>query len=124
MFSMRRPLIEWTDAGLFCSAGGFHIDPHRAVDAAVVTHAHSDHARRGARRYVCVDKGVGLLKCRLGQQINVTGVPYGQPVTFDDVTVSFHPAGHILGSAQVRVAKRGEVWVASGDYKREHGPEL
>lgn len=116
------PLIAWTDKGLFCEAGGFYIDPHRRVDLAIVTHAHSDHARRGSAKYICEASGVSLLQNRLGKQIQVQGIPYGQKFKLNDVTVSFHSAGHILGSAQVRVEYQGEVWVASGDYKREPDP--
>ncbi len=116
------PLITWTDKGLFCSAGGFHIDPHRAVDVAVITHAHSDHARRGHKKYICVESGVELLKTRIGKNIDVDTYAYGEEFYFGDVKVSLHSAGHILGSAQVRVEHKGQVWVASGDYKRDHDP--
>ncbi len=115
-------LISWTDKGLYCEAGGFYIDPHRAVDVAVITHAHSDHARRGSRKYICVSSGVGLLKSRLGEKIEVEGQDYGAPFYLGNVKVSFHSAGHILGSAQVRIEYQNEVWVASGDYKRDHDP--
>ena len=116
------PLIQWTPQGLFCAAGGFHIDPHRAVEHAVVTHAHSDHARRGSEHYYCERSGLGLLRSRLGEKIRATGIPYGEVIHFGPVRVSFHSAGHILGSAQVRVEHLGEVWVASGDYKRDPDP--
>jgi putative mRNA 3-end processing factor len=116
------PLIAWTEKGLFCRAGDFYIDPHRAVDTAVVTHAHSDHARRGSKRYLCAQSGVGLLKSRIGKNIQVQGIPFGETFQLGSVQVSLHPAGHILGSAQVRVEHRGEVWVASGDYKRDPDP--
>jgi putative mRNA 3-end processing factor len=119
-----RPLIAWTEKGLFCEAGNFYIDPHRAVDLAVVTHAHSDHARRGSRHYLTVKSGVGLLKARLSQKISVDGVPYRESFILGETRVSFHSAGHILGSSQVRVEclNTGEVWVASGDYKRDPDP--
>lgn len=116
------PLITWTDKGLFCAAGGFYIDPHRAVDVAVITHAHSDHARRGSKQYICVRSGIGLLQTRLGKKVTVTGYGYRERFVLGDVTVSFHSAGHILGSAQVRVQRGTEVWVASGDYKRDADP--
>lgn len=116
------PLVAWTSHGLYCKAGGFYIDPHRAVDLAIVTHAHSDHARRGSKKYICVDSGIGLLKTRLGQKINVQGYKYCEQFQLGDVTVSLHSAGHILGSAQVRIQRGHEVWVASGDYKRDHDP--
>lgn len=116
------PLITWTDKGLFCEAGGFYIDPHRAVDVAVITHAHSDHARRGSKLYITEATGVELLKTRLGRNITVRAVPYRETFVLGDVTVSFHSAGHILGSSQVRVQRGHEVWVASGDYKRDRDP--
>lgn len=122
MRSFASPLIAWTEKGLYCEAGGFYIDPHRAVDLAVVTHAHSDHARRGSKEYLTVECGIGLLKSRIGKKINARGVPYGERFRLGDVTVSLHSAGHILGSCQVRVEYGGEVWVASGDYKRDPDP--
>ncbi len=116
------PLIAWTDKGLYCEAGGFYIDPHRAVDLAVITHAHSDHARRGSKQYITVKSGVELLKTRLGKKIEVESYDYRENFWLGGVQVSFHSAGHILGSSQVRVEYRGEVWVASGDYKRDADP--
>ncbi|MGE3974419.1 MAG: ligase-associated DNA damage response exonuclease [Bdellovibrionales bacterium] len=111
-----------TRQGLYCPAGNFYIDPSGAVDNAVVTHAHSDHARRGSKQYYCTFSGADLLKSRLGKKISVHAIPYNQTFFMRDVKVSFHPAGHILGSAQVRLEYNGEVWVASGDYKRESDP--
>lgn len=122
MFFPKTPLIIWTQKGLYCPAGDFYIDPHRAVDVAVITHSHSDHARRGSKKYICVDSGVELLKTRIGKNINVESFSYGQSFDLGKVKVSFHSAGHILGSAQVRVEHNGEVWVASGDYKRDPDP--
>ncbi len=116
------PLVAWTPQGLFCKAGGFYIDPHRAVDLAIVTHAHSDHARRGSKKYITVNSGIGLLKTRLGKNISVEGYDYGEQFQLGDVIVSLHSAGHILGSAQVRIQRGSEVWVASGDYKRDRDP--
>jgi putative mRNA 3-end processing factor len=108
--------------GLYCEAGDFYVDPQGKVENAVVTHAHSDHARRGAARYFTARSGVGLVRARLGQGISITGFAFGERFRLGPVTVSFHPAGHILGSAQVRLEHRGEVWVASGDYKRDPDP--
>ncbi|MCM2277370.1 MAG: ligase-associated DNA damage response exonuclease [Oligoflexia bacterium] len=116
------PLLTFEKGGLYCEAGDFHIDPARAVDTALITHAHSDHARKGSRRYLCVQSSVGLLRSRLGPKAVIEGVPYGETLRLGAARVSFHPAGHILGSAQVRVEVRGRVWVASGDYKREPDP--
>lgn len=115
-------MLILSSRGLYCPRGGFHIDPSGAVDHAVVTHAHSDHARRGSRQYYTAASGVGLLKARLGRNIPVRGLAYGERFELGGVEVSLHPAGHILGSAQVRLAAGGEVWVASGDYKREPDP--
>ena len=113
------PLLTVTDRGLYCGAGGFHVDPWKAVDFAVTTHAHSDHARAGSRHYLCSAEGRGVLLERLGAGASVEGLAYGERVVRNGVTISLHPAGHILGSAQVRVEFRGEVWVVSGDYKTE-----
>jgi putative mRNA 3-end processing factor len=107
---------------LYCPLGDFYIDPHRGVDTAVVTHAHSDHARRGSRRYFCESSSIGLLKSRLGKNIQVEGIPYREILRLGEVDVSLHSAGHILGSAQVRIQCGKEVWVASGDYKRDPDP--
>ncbi len=106
-----------TDIGLYCPAGNFYIDPKRRVDHAVITHAHSDHARRGSKHYYCTTTGVALLQERLGSNIAVSHFPYQEKFTLGGVTISFHAAGHILGSSQVRIEFAGEVWVASGDYK-------
>ncbi|MDX1670229.1 MAG: ligase-associated DNA damage response exonuclease [Limnobacter sp.] len=102
--------------GLYCPPGDFYIDPWRPVDRALITHAHADHARSGHNHYLCAQPGAGVLKTRLGK-INLQSLQYGQQIQHNGVTISFHPAGHVLGSAQVRLEYRGEVWVASGDYK-------
>jgi putative mRNA 3-end processing factor len=116
------PILVWTAEGLYCPQGRFYIDPKRSVEHALITHAHSDHARRGSRRYTCVDQGLDLLKVRLGSSIQVQGVAYGEELFFNGLKVSFHSAGHILGSAQVRIQRENEVWVVSGDYKRDLDP--
>ncbi|MGH7193581.1 MAG: ligase-associated DNA damage response exonuclease, partial [Candidatus Saccharimonadales bacterium] len=110
-------LVVATEAGLFCPAGGFYIDPWLPVERAIVTHAHADHARPGSQKYLCAADGVHVLRTRLGPDAAMETVAYGQTLSFDGVIVSLHPAGHVLGSAQVRIENRGEVWVASGDYK-------
>jgi putative mRNA 3-end processing factor len=122
MYYPHTPLVILTSKGLYCPAGDFYIDPHRVVDVAVITHAHSDHARRGHKKYICVDSGEELLRVRIGKKIFVESYPYRQQFKINGVTVSFHSAGHILGSAQVRIEYKGEVWVASGDYKRDRDP--
>ena len=113
------PLIEFTDKGLYCPQGGFYIDPWGPVAKAVITHAHSDHARAGSDAYLCHRLTVPLLRLRLGPDIKVEGVEWGVPIYMNGVQVSLHPAGHIIGSSQVRVEYQGEVWVVSGDYKTE-----
>jgi putative mRNA 3-end processing factor len=115
-------LLRTTDQGLFCELGDFYIDPWLPVDRAVITHAHGDHARWGSRSYLAARAGERVLRTRLGPDARIETLAYGQPVDINGVRVSFHPAGHILGSAQVRVEHRGEVWVASGDYKTEPDP--
>jgi putative mRNA 3-end processing factor len=116
------PLVTVTDDGLFCPAGGFHIDPWNPVPRAVVTHAHADHARWGCGSYLAAEPGRHLLRTRLGADADITTVPHGVAVDHDGVRVSFHPAGHVLGSAQVRLEHRGEVWVVTGDYKLDPDP--
>jgi putative mRNA 3-end processing factor len=114
-------MITSTPKGLFCEAGNFFVDPWEPVERALVTHAHSDHARPGSASYLCAAPGEAVLRRRIPEGVIET-LPYGEPVTLGDVKVSFHPAGHILGSAQIRVEHRGEVWVVSGDYKRQADP--
>jgi len=116
------PLLENNEAGLYCAAGDFYIDPRRAVERALITHAHSDHARPGAKAYLCASAGVNVLRVRLGKSAVIEGWPYGEQRHIRDVVVSFHPAGHILGSAQIRLEHRGEVWVVSGDFKLHSDP--
>jgi putative mRNA 3-end processing factor len=107
--------------GLYCPSGDFYIDPWRPVERAVITHAHADHARWGHRHYLATRDGAGVLRARLGD-IDLQALPYGETVDVNGVRISLHPAGHVLGSAQVRIESRGEVWVASGDYKVEPDP--
>lgn len=114
---LRKPLIEFTKAGLYCPAGDFYIDPVRAVKRAVITHGHSDHARSGHEQYLCHTDSVAILRLRLGRKISVQGIPYDEKIRYNGVEISLHPAGHIIGSAMVRVAFRDEIWVISGDYK-------
>lgn len=112
-------LIRAEKGGLRCETGGFWIDPLKAVDVAVITHAHSDHARAGSALYHVSNEGMGVSRLRLGAGANIVGHDWGVPFHIGDVRVSLHPAGHIRGSAQVRVEHEGEVWVVSGDYKRQ-----
>jgi putative mRNA 3-end processing factor len=115
MLLTRRP------EGLYCEAGDFFVDPWRPVERAVITHAHADHARSGHRRYLAAAPAQGVLRARLGD-VSLQALAYGETVDVGGVRVSLHPAGHVLGSAQVRIEHRGEVWVASGDYKVEADP--
>ena len=113
---MVEPLVV-RPQGLYCPAGDFYIDPRGRVERALVTHAHSDHARPGHANYLVSETCLPLLKLRLGQEITAEGLPYGKIRRIGGAQVSLHPAGHILGSAQVRVEVGGRVWVVSGDYK-------
>ena len=112
-------LIQFTDRGLYCPQGGFYIDPWRPVDRAVITHGHSDHARWGNKSYLCHHHTLPILQLRLGPN-HYQSVDWNEPVIMNGVKVSLHPAGHIIGSSQVRVEYLGEVWVVSGDYKCEN----
>jgi putative mRNA 3-end processing factor len=114
----KKPLLEFTDCGIFCSKGNFYIDPWKPVDDAVITHAHSDHARWGHKRYLAHHLSKQVLLYRLGE-INLQTVAYGEKVYKNGVEISLHPAGHVIGSAQIRIESEGEIWVVSGDYKVE-----
>ena len=113
----REPLFKMSEAGLFCPRGAFYVDPWAPVSTAVITHAHADHAVKGSRRYVTAEPGKWVLWSRMGQHARIESLAYGESVDLNGVKVSLHPAGHILGSAQVRAEYQGEVWVISGDYK-------
>ncbi len=110
------------DRGLACPAGGFWVDPWLPVPVAVLTHLHGDHAHPGSGRYVAARAGEAVLRKRLGPEVEVQWVDYGERFELGGVTVSLHPAGHVLGSAQVRVEGGGEVWLVTGDLKREPDP--
>jgi len=111
-------LIECTKEGLYVAAADVYIDPWRRVRKALITHGHSDHSRWGHQQYICTHQNKPIIKHRLGD-INVSGIDYGEDLLINGVKFTFHPAGHIVGSAQIRVEHRGEVWVVSGDYKTE-----
>jgi putative mRNA 3-end processing factor len=113
---MHHDLIVATPEGLYCPAGDFHIDPWRPVAQAVITHAHADHARAGHGAYLATRASEDVLRTRLGADIALQALDYGEAIERRGVRVSLHPAGHVLGSAQVRVEHAGQVWVASGDY--------
>lgn len=111
-------LIDFTDSGLYCAAGNFYIDPWRPVDHAVITHGHSDHARWGSKNYLCHEYTKPILQLRLGDNQYQT-VKWNEPVHVNGVSVTLYPAGHIIGSSQIKVEYKGEIWVVSGDYKVE-----
>jgi putative mRNA 3-end processing factor len=115
-------MLRLTNEGLYCEAGGFHVDPWAAVPRAVVTHAHGDHVAWGCGAYLASADGAALLQLRLGGTGAVEPLPYGERRLLGGVSVSLHPAGHILGSVQVRLEAGGEVWVVSGDYKTDPDP--
>lgn len=112
-------LLTFSPKGIYCPQADVFIDPIHPVTKAIITHAHSDHARLGHKYYIAQRQNKEILKLRLGQGINLTLKEFGETFMINGVKFSFHPAGHIWGSAQVRVAHKGEVWVASGDYKTE-----
>ena len=117
------PLLRLTDRGLYCEAADCYIDPWAPVPRAIVTHAHGDHLAWGCEAYLVTNDGLGITQERVGQYApNVRSMPYGETRDINGVRVSFHPAGHILGSAQIRLEYRGEVWVVSGDYKIDPDP--
>ena len=118
---MTTDLVVLRREGLYCPPGDFYIDPWRPVERAVITHGHGDHARTGSAEYYATRRSMPILEWRLGEQ-RYHAFDYGQPFAMGDAMVSFHSAGHVLGSAQVRIEAGGQVWVASGDYKRQHDP--
>ena len=120
--AMPDPLLIATADGLYCPDAGIHIDPWKPVARAIITHAHSDHAVAGSSAYLSSDAGLGVLQERMGREAAIQTLAYGERIRLGSVNVSLHPAGHLLGSAQVRLERDGEVWVVSGDYKVEADP--
>lgn len=114
--------LRLTPSGLYCEPGDFYIDPVQPVHRAVITHGHGDHARWGSRLYLCAEPSHLILRHRLGELSPIRFFTYGEPVRMNDVTLSLHPAGHILGSAQARIEYQGHITVVSGDYKVEPDP--
>lgn len=110
------PLLTFTPQGIYCKQADVYIDPWRTVSKALITHGHSDHARRGHTQYLCVDESKPILNHRL-KGMNISSIPYREIIHINGVEISFHPAGHIIGSAQIRLSHKGETWVVSGDYK-------
>ena len=115
-------LIQASARGLYCEAGNFYIDPWGPVEHAVITHAHGDHLHAGSAEYYLSSAGMGVARRRLPAQSQLVPVHYGESIVLGDTRVSLHPAGHILGSSQVRVEYGDQVWVVSGDYKRDPDP--
>lgn len=110
-------MLRFTNKGIYCVPGKFYIDPWKPVDKALITHGHADHARWGMKSYLCHHFSVPILKSRIGADIQVQGIGYNETILINSVKVSFHPAGHIIGSAQIRMEHKGKVVVVSGDYK-------
>ena len=115
-------LLRVTESGLYCERGDFFVDPWRRVPRAIITHAHADHARAGCDRYLCAAEGKLVLRSRIGGGAPIDTLRRGERLSINGVTVSLHPAGHLLGSAQVRVEHGGQTWVVTGDYKLHDDP--
>ena len=109
--------IQFTKRGIYCKVGKFYLDPWLPVDYAIISHGHADHARWGMKHYLCHEHSENILKYRIGQDISIESMPYNEKRIINGVTVSFHPAGHLIGSAQIRLEYKGEVVVFTGDYK-------
>ncbi|SIT06489.1 putative mRNA 3-end processing factor [Zobellia uliginosa] len=116
---MKNPLLEFTDKGIYCSAAKVYLDPWKAVDKAIISHGHADHSKWGHKQYITHHRNVPIISHRLGE-INVAGKEWGETFSINNVKFSLHPAGHIIGSSQIRVEHKGEVWVFTGDYKTEN----
>ncbi|MEM9845556.1 MAG: ligase-associated DNA damage response exonuclease [Pseudomonadota bacterium] len=109
-------VLEFKPPGIYCPAGDFCIDPWRPVDRALITHGHADHARPGHTHYLATESAAPVIRHRLGR-ISLDKIRFGETRQIGAAQVSFHPAGHVPGSAQIRVESGGEIWVVSGDYK-------
>ncbi|MFT4833086.1 MAG: putative mRNA 3-end processing factor [Psychroserpens sp.] len=115
---MKKPLLQFTGKGIYCSIAKVYLDPWKPVEHAIISHGHADHSRYGHKKYITHHYNVPIIKHRLGV-ISVTGKEWGETFTINNVKFSLHPAGHIIGSSQIRVEHQGEVWVFTGDYKTE-----
>lgn len=110
-------LIKFTKKGIYCPQGQFYLDPWYPVDYAVISHGHADHARWGMKRYLCTKDSEAILKHRIGSDIKIQSIAYDETIFINGVKVSFHPAGHVIGSAQIRLEYKGYIVVFTGDYK-------
>ena len=115
---METPLLAFNDKGIYCAAADVYLDPWKPVDKAIISHGHADHSRYGHKKYITHHSNVPIIKHRLGD-ISVTGKEWNETFTINGVKFSLHPAGHIIGSSQIRVEYKGEIWVFTGDYKTE-----
>ncbi|MCI4669068.1 MAG: ligase-associated DNA damage response exonuclease [Bacteroidia bacterium] len=114
-----KALLKFTPSGIYCEQADVFIDPWRRVKRALITHAHSDHARWGMEAYLAHNHSIPVMRLRLGKDIRAQGIEYNQSIRINGVEISFHPAGHIIGSSQIRLAYQDQIWVVSGDYKVE-----
>ncbi|NYJ26703.1 ligase-associated DNA damage response exonuclease [Allomuricauda sp. ARW1Y1] len=115
---MKTPLLQFTPKGIYCEQADVYLDPWRPVDKAIISHGHADHSRWGHQKYITHHKNVPIVQHRLGD-VNIYGKDWGETFSLNNVKFSLHPAGHIVGSSQIRVEHKGEVWVFTGDYKIE-----
>ncbi len=113
-------LIQFTNKGIYCKQGNFYVDPWEPVDFAVTTHGHADHVKWGNKNYLCHELTKPILTTRYGLEDNVQTLPYCESIHINGVKLSLHPAGHVIGSSQIRLEHKGEVCVISGDYKVEY----
>ena len=115
---MSKPLLAFTDKGIYCAEADVYLDPWRPVSKAIISHGHADHSRAGHKKYITHHRNIPIIRHRLGK-ISASGKEWGESFTINGVKFSLHPAGHIIGSSQIRVEYKGEIWVFSGDYKIE-----
>lgn len=115
---MRKPLLQFTDRGIYCEKADVYLDPWKPVDKAIISHGHADHSRWGHKKYITHTSNMPIISHRLGD-LTISGKAWGETFGINGVKFSLHPAGHIIGSSQIRVEHQGEVWVFSGDYKTE-----
>ena len=115
---MTPPLLAFNANGIYCAAADVYLDPWQKVDKAIISHGHADHSRWGHKQYITHHDNIPIITHRLGE-IDVVGKAYGESFVINNVKFSLHPAGHVIGSSQIRVEHKGEVWVFTGDYKDE-----